>query len=174
MISRIRHFWKDESGVAAIEVAMLLPVIMILLLGTIDIGNAIVIHKKVMTGASIVADLMARGSSVDDAEVNDAWAAARMAIDPYNRALLGLDIASIQFLGAGAVPTVIWRETFNMQPNANALTRAAGLGVQGEGVLVVTARYVYAPVFTSMITEDVVLEEVAVTRGRRSSFVSRE
>ena len=97
-----------------------------------------------------------------------------MAIDPYNRALLGLDIASIQFVGSGAVPTVMWRETFNMQPNPNAVTRATGLGVQGEGVLVVTARYVYDPVFTSMITEDVVLEEVAVTRGRRSSFVSRE
>jgi Flp pilus assembly protein TadG len=174
MISRIKQFWRDEEGVAALEVAMLLPVVMILLLGTIDIGNAIVIHKKVMTAASITADLMARGSSVEDAEVDDAWAASRMAIDPYNRALLGLDIASIQFVGSGAVPTVMWRETFNMQPNPNAITRATGLGVQGEGVLVVTARYVYTPVFTSMITEDVVLEEVAVTRGRRSSFVSRE
>lgn len=174
MISRIRQFWRNEEGVAAIEVAMLLPVIMILLLGTIDTGNAIVIHKKVMTAASIAADLMARGSSADDVEVADAHTAALMAIDPYNRALLGLDIASVQFVGSGATPTIMWRETFNMPPNPNVLTRAAGLGVQGEGVLVVTTRYVYAPVFSSMITDDIVLEEVAVTRGRRSSFVSRE
>lgn len=174
MISWIKQLYKDERGIAALEVALMLPILMVLMLGAIDTGNAIVVNKKTMTASSIVADLLTRNSTVNDAAITDAWLAAQMAIDPYNRTRLGLDIASIQFQGAQANPVVVWRQTYNMTPNADVIQRATGLGVQGEGVMIVTTRYVYRPVFSSVVTDDVVMQEVAVTRGRRSSFVARE
>lgn len=174
MISRIKQFWHDTTGVAAVEVAMMLPVLMVLLLGLVDIGNTLVINKKTMNAASMVGDLLTRGTAVSDTEMQDALAAARMAIDPYDRALFGLDVASIQFQGTNATPVVVWRQTFNMTPNPDVTARAAGLGVMGEGVLVVTTRYIYNPVFTSVVTGPMTLEDVSITRGRRSSFVPWE
>lgn len=169
-----RRWCVDTSGVAAIEVAMILPVLLVLMLGLVDIGNALMADRKTLTAASIAADLLARAPAVTTAQLDDAWAAAQMAIDPYNRAPFGLDIASIQFQGTGATPVVIWRQTYNMTANSQATSRAAGLGTEGEGVLVVTARYNFTPVFTSTIITGSTMQEVAVTRGRRSSFIARQ
>jgi Flp pilus assembly protein TadG len=174
MILKIKQWWNDDTGIAAVEVAMLLPIILVLLLGIVDLGNAIVIHKKVMTASSVAADLLTRSSSVDDTEMADSWQAAQMAIDPYNRNLLGMDVASIQFQGINATPTVMWRETYNMAANPNVIALAAGLGTEGEGVMVVTTRYQYTPAFGQVLTGTMVMQEVAVTRGRRNSYVSRE
>jgi Flp pilus assembly protein TadG len=171
---KIKQFPQDISGVAATEVALMLPVLMVLMLGMIDIGNAIVLNKKTMTAASISADLLTRGVAVNSTEMQDALAAARMAIDPYDRTLFGLDVASVQFQGTNATPVIMWRQTFNMQPNPDIATVASGLGVMGEGVLIVTTRYTYRPVFSAVLTGDLDLQEVAVTRGRRSSFVAWE
>lgn len=174
MLSRIKQFWHDTHGVAATEVAMMLPVLLVLLLGVIDTGKAVLLNKKTMGAASIAADLLTRGASVNNAEMQDALAAARMAIDPYNRALFGLDVASVQFQGVNATPTIMWRQTFNMTPNPRVVQLATGLGVQGEGVMIVTTHYRYHPLFTAVLTGDIDLQEVAVTRGRRSSFVAWE
>lgn len=167
------RFWRDARGIAAVEVAMMLPVLMILFLGVIDVGRALIINKKTSTASTIAADLLSRYPSVTDARITDAWAAARMALQPYDNASLGMDVASIRFQGSNATPVVLWRETFNMDPNDNAENLAIGLGVEGEGVLVVTTQYDYTPPFTGTMTEEFTMQEVAVTRGRRSSYISR-
>lgn len=174
MILKVNRFYQDTSGLAAIEVALTLPILLVLLLGVVDTGNVVLLSKKTTGAAGIAADLLTRGASVNATEMSDALMAARMAIDPFDRAPFGLDVAAIQFQGVSATPTIVWRQTFNMTPNADVLTLAAGLGLQGEGVMVVTTRYLYQPVFTSILTGDIALEEVAVTRGRRSSFVAWE
>lgn len=174
MILKIKSLVRDKKGMAAVEVAMLLPVMLVLILGIVDLGNAIVLNKKTMTAASISADLLTRSSSVDDVEMADAWLASQMALDPYNRGLFGLDVVSIQFQGSTATPVIRWRETYNMPSNPNVLILAQGLGNEGDGVMIVTARYAYNPVFTHVLSDEIILQEVAVTRGRRHSFVSRE
>ncbi len=174
MLLKIKPFLQDTRGVVATEVALLLPVMLVLLLGLVDVGNVVLLSKKTTGSASVVADLLTRSASVNATEVQDALTAGRMVVDPYDRALFGLDIASIQFQGVSATPTIMWRQTFNMQPNPQVLSLATGLGTQGEGVMVVTTKYLYHPLFTSVLTGDVALKEVAVTRGRRSSYVAWE
>lgn len=173
MISKINHFLRDTSGLAATEFALVLPVMLALLLGVVDIGTALLLDKKTMSASQIAADLLTRRPTATSADISDAYAAARMAIQPYNTNDFGIDIASIQFQGSNNNPVVLWRETYNMPPNANATSLVNGLGVQGEGVLVVTARYAYDPMFTHGVLTGKNLQEVAVTRPRRGSFIAR-
>ena len=47
-------FWQDNRGLAAMESAILLPLMIIILMGMFDIGQAIIINQKI-TAASHMA-----------------------------------------------------------------------------------------------------------------------
>lgn len=166
-------FLHDTSGVAAVELAMILPVLAALLLGVIDTGNALLINKKAMTASQIVGDLVTRNRTITDAQVTDSVAAARMALQPYSATALGVDIVSIQFTGTEATPTILWRETYNMDENPDVLNLADGLGVQNEGVVIVTTQYQFDPIFLNGLFGSFDMKEVAVTRGRRGPLVTK-
>jgi Flp pilus assembly protein TadG len=173
MILKIKNYIHNQQGIAAIEFAMFVPLLLTLMLGMVDIGNALLAHKKVVTAAQIAGDLIAREVAVSDTEIDDAYAAAQMAIEPLDTTLFGLDVASVQYVGTSLIPTVQWRETYNTAENTQAATIAAGLGQENEGVLVITARYSFTPLFTRFFLGTKQMQEVAVIRGRRTSFVGR-
>lgn len=182
--SRVKHIvkreWRcvaewinDATGVAAVELAMILPVLVALLLGVVDGGNALLLSKKTMTAAQIVGDLVTRSRNITETQIQDSFAAARMALAPFSTASLGVDIVSIEFTGVAATPAILWRETYNADENPDALSLATGLGVQGEGVVVVTTTYHFDPIFLGGMFGSFDMEEVSITRGRRGPLVNR-
>ena len=168
-----KHWRCKEDGAAAVELALIFPILMTLLFGMIDIGTGLVVNKKVVASAHIAAGLLARELIVSTSDLDEAEIAAQLALNPYPRDSFGIDVASIRY-DEDNEPELIWRETRGMEPNANAELRAVGLGVEGEGVLVVSVHYVYEPNFSGFITGDIDMYEVAVVRGRRSAFIDRE
>ena len=91
---------------------------------------------------------------------------APFALDSY-----GADVKSVEFDDEGNA-VELWCTTFNSVPNANALNSLAGLSIPGEGVVIVTARYVYEPIFSGFVFETMTFEEVAFARGRLTAKVS--
>jgi hypothetical protein len=128
-----------------------------------------------ITASQVVADLITRGQFVSEGEIDEAVEAARLAMRPYATSLgeFGVDIASIQF-DEDDEPVVLWRDTRGMDPDAGAVERSAGLGVEGEGVVVVTLLYDYAPTFGHYVINDFRMRETAYARGRRSSIVYKQ
>ena len=73
MIRRIVNTWlKEDKGFAATEFAMIFPILFSLLMGTYDIGQAMIINQKVMSASQITADLIARSPIASAQDVNDA------------------------------------------------------------------------------------------------------
>lgn len=153
---------------------MIMPVLLFILMGVIDLGSALVMNKKLVSSGQIAADLLARQEIVDDNELEEAIVAAELAMLPYGTQSFGIDIASIRFTGSSATPNVQWRETRNMSANNDVLTGAAGLGRENEGVVAVTVRYTFNPRFAKVITGTMDMSEVAYVRGRKTSFVGRD
>jgi Flp pilus assembly protein TadG len=54
------RFAKDSSGAAAVEFAMLLPIMFMLFYGTIEFSQALTVDRRVTQIASATADLVAR------------------------------------------------------------------------------------------------------------------
>lgn len=153
------------------EAALLIPVMMTLLMGAVDIGTGIVLSQRTVTASQTGADLTARNIEVTGAEMDEIVDGARLAFEPYQTGnLFGIDIVSVEF-DAGGNPDVVCRETRNMQPNDNAIESVTGLGSEGEGMVIVTVEYVYEPYFSQVFIPEFTLREVAFTRGRRSSVV---
>ena len=97
-----------------------------------------------------------------------------MALQPYDTASYGVDIAGIQFLTHSLTPTVQWRETRNMDPNDDMLEKSEGLGLENEGVVAVTVHYTFIPYFSNIFTGPFQMSEEAYVRGRKGTFVEKD
>jgi Flp pilus assembly protein TadG len=169
----LNTYIRDTHGLATIESAIILPMMFVILLGLYDIGQAIIINQKVTAAAHMAGDLITRKVVVDDNDIDDAWGAAQLVIDPYDRTLLGMDILGIKF-DDDDDPDQVWRTTRQMAENPNLPARADGLGVNGEGVIAVSTIYTYTPFFSGPLVGDILMEETSFMRGRKNSLVRYE
>lgn len=166
-------YLRARSASALLEAAFLFPIFITMTFGIFDLGYAILARQKVINASQITADLVARERSIIDAELDQAEAAALLAIEPLDPTVFGIDIVGIQF-DINDEPQAIWRETRGaMSPNPDAVTNAAGLGVFNEGVIAVTVEYRYVPTFSKTLVPNYTFREVSYFRGRRNSFIPR-
>ena len=171
MRGMFRKWRKDESATATVEAGFLFPLLMVILCGTIDTGVGLITNMKVTNATQTVSDLLTRDVQVTPGMINDAIIAAQMALMPYDTTSFGVDVVGIQFVGTSETPTVRWRRTQNMAANVDVLTRAEGLGDQNEGIIAVTVRYEYNPLFTSYFAGTYVMVEESYARPRKGGFI---
>ncbi len=56
----------------------------------------------------------------------------------------------------------------------DAISAVDALRDANEGVVMVSVRYVYSPLFSAFMTSDIEMGEVAFSRGRSSPAITRE
>ncbi len=174
MFRGLFHRWlKNEEGLAAMEAAMIFPILMTLLLGTFDMGNGILANQKTIRASQITADLLARNKSVSSTMLTESIEAGRLAFEPLSTTSYGIDIISIRF-DNNSQPQIVWRETQNMTAVADVLDRVAPLGAPGEGVLVVAVKYDFEPIFSGFVVDSISMREIAFARGRKTPVITQE
>lgn len=175
MIFALGKKWVvDTAATAAVEFVLIFPLLMIMLLGVFEMGNALSINQRSIAASQIIADLLARNVSVNQDIIDEAIRAGELAVEPYDLTDMGVDIVSVEY-DVSNTPQEVWRYTTpNMVENAEALDRSVGLGVNGDGALVVTVEYLYHPYFGSIIRSEFTMREMAFSRGRRTAVVSMQ
>lgn len=113
MLSRFRNLLKARDGLAAVEFALIAPVLGTMLLGTIELCNALECHQKVTMVASTAADLVAQASKVSTTDMTDIFSAATAVIYPFQQNNIAIVVSSVLSDGTGN-GTVAWS-----QANAN-------------------------------------------------------
>jgi Flp pilus assembly protein TadG len=107
MLNRIRKFVKAKDGLAAVEFAFIAPVLGTMLLGTIELCNALECHQKVTMVASSAADLVAQSSTVSQSQMTDIFNAATAIVYPFSSSGIQIVTSSILSDGHGN-GTVAW------------------------------------------------------------------
>ncbi len=163
---------KEEKGMAGVEAAMIFPMMLVLLVGVFDGGNAILANQKTVRASQVVADLIARSGTATDADINEAIAAGGLAFAPLPIGSYGIDIVSIRF-DENANTEIVWRETQNISGLPDAISAVAALQQADEGVVMVTVEYEYNPLFVGFVFDTINMREVAFSRGRNSPVITR-
>jgi Flp pilus assembly protein TadG len=79
VIRRLRTFRENESGLAVIEFAYSLPVLLVLGLGGLETANLAIAHMRISQVAMMVADNASRvRTSIDQADVNEIFTGAEL------------------------------------------------------------------------------------------------
>jgi Flp pilus assembly protein TadG len=172
-MKRFMSWIKDTAGAAMAEFVLIFPLLMIMLLGVYELSRAISINQRSIAASQIIADLIARNVVVDADIVDQAIRAGELAMEPYSLEGMGVDIVSVEY-DEDDEPQELWRVTRDMDEYEDAVDNSTGLGVDGDGALIVTVEYLYQPVFDTILDDVITMRETAYARGRRTSVVSYE
>ena len=73
----------NNSGVAAIEFAMIIPIMAVLLVGTNEFSAGVAIDRKVTIMARTLSDLTSQNTEVTDDKLTNFFAASKAIMTPY-------------------------------------------------------------------------------------------
>jgi Flp pilus assembly protein TadG len=177
--ARLAGFAGDRRAVSAVEFAILLPVMIALYLGSVEITEAIAINQQVSQTASTIANLVSQASSstpgINDAEMSDILAASSAVLTPYPVANATVVVSSITIDLVGNAK-VAWSETLNgaARPVGQSVTLpAAFTNTPCSSVLLGEASYAYTPNLGYVITGTLTLSGSMYYAPRNTTYVMR-
>ena len=162
----------DASGFVAIEFALLLPVLITIFCGLIEVTQGVIVYMKLASAAETVSDLVAQQQSVSDSSVDDYYTAAQLVMAPAATDGLGLAVASVTFDAANGTPSIAWQETRGPGVAMNDLTTAVtGLGASSasgaaDSVIVAEATYTYTSLLQYLLQSPITLTQRDYSRPR--------
>src|SRR6201996_3795200 len=75
---------KDRRGVAAIEFAMIVPIMLVLFFGVVEFSSGVAVDRKVTLVARTLSDLTSQSTSVVDTDLSNYFAASVGILAPYS------------------------------------------------------------------------------------------
>src|SRR5438105_1994404 len=90
---RCIRFVEDRRGVSAVEFAMLLPLMVTLYLGSVEISQGVGIDRKVTLTTRAVADLASQMSSINNTDMTNLLSASSSVIAPYDATRLTVRVS---------------------------------------------------------------------------------
>lgn len=169
LAARLRTFLNEASGIAAVEFGLLVPLLMMMTFGTVEISRALIVHKRFQRATSMVGDLVTREKQLwpqdeDASNVTTADAKATLAgimksiahvMQPYSAAPLQLKV--YQVWASMSDPTQTKVEWTYQYPTAATVgcgdKKTIDTGVlTGNGrAIFVEAQYQYTPLFMNLL-----------------------
>jgi Flp pilus assembly protein TadG len=184
---RARHFARrlvsDRRGVAAIEFAMIVPIMLVLFFGTVEFSSGIAANRKVSLMARTLSDLTSRSISVSDADLTNFFAASNAIMTPYvppiynaaNGTITELWIdpstgnARVQW-SKGSVPLA--QKSLVTIPPGLIVKDSTGAIVPNQYLIFSQVNYLYQPaVGYVMAKAGITLKDVSYTRPRQTVCV---
>lgn len=121
-------FGKDRRGVAALEFALIAPVMIMLLLGSIEITNGFDVNKKLARAGAMVGDLVTQQQSITKEKIADIMEIGTSILLPYWRDLPTITITSINVDGNG-IATVAWSQRKQGQTISTPYTKGSTITI---------------------------------------------
>jgi Flp pilus assembly protein TadG len=169
-----KSYLNAQSGVAAIEFAFILPVMMILYLGMMDLTTLVVNNRKVTTVASSVADLISQNrTTVLKAQVQDYMRVANLVVNPMPAN--GVTVKVYGYRNSGGTPTKIWETSNGSGPGCSSTPSTSGYGAlmtAGNDLVVAQTCMTYVPWVATFLGDEIIgasffnVEQAVVVRPR--------
>jgi Flp pilus assembly protein TadG len=185
LVSVYRRFIASTRGVAAIEFAMILPVMLIMLLATFDAGNAIAVYMKVRSATYILAAITNQYSTTTPIQSTDMTAitgATSAVLAPYSNTPVVVVISEASISAAKQTTAmVVWSATLNGTALAvgSSLPLPASLNTTNNNtcnaypcyVIYGKVTYTYTPVFGYFAKGGITLSDSVFVTPRSSPCI---
>ncbi|HVR57492.1 MAG TPA: TadE/TadG family type IV pilus assembly protein [Pseudolabrys sp.] len=178
---RVRDLLSDRSGLAAVEFAMIFPIMVVLYFGVVEFSSAIAVDRKATQVARTLSDLTSQSMTVADTDIKNFGEAAKAIMTPYPPSPLVSSITEVYIDKVSGVARVQWSKGLTIGPTGDVSIAAAAphnpgdvvtlplalVAAKGTFVIWSEVSYKYTPAVGIMLAQTgITFRDVAYTRPR--------
>ncbi|RAK68869.1 TadE/TadG family type IV pilus assembly protein [Phenylobacterium kunshanense] len=171
MIRILREAATDRRGAAAIEFALIFPMIFMLNIAAAEALQVYQAQRAVAHIAATMADITAQGRTVTDADLTDILSASTVMIHPFPSASLQQRVSSLVANGSGSV-SLDWTAKRDYS-GSDTPSVPSGYLAANESAIVADVIYDYRPSFGFFLPDTIRFERHAYARPRLSTKVEK-
>jgi Flp pilus assembly protein TadG len=173
----LRRFVRAERGLAAVEFAFLLPVMITMFFGVVELSMAVNCRAAVTNVASTTADLTAQATTISTSDMSNVFNAASAVLYPYDTGSARITVTSINY-DAGTKSLTSGKVAWSCSRNGTArakndtVTLPAGLMTASGSVIMSEITYTYASPTTKIITGPMTMTNTFYAKPRRVAQIT--
>jgi Flp pilus assembly protein TadG len=161
----------DTRGLAAVEFAMIVPLMLVLFFGTVEFSSGVAVDRKVTLMVRTLSDLTSQNVSVTSAQLTNIFNASTGILTPYSAADVNARIVEL-YIDPNLVVRQIWTASSGTTPLTSTVTVPTALKIAGTYLIYSEVSYLYKPaVGYVMAKAGINLNDFTFTRPRQSLCV---
>ena len=179
----VRRLRGDERGLSFVELGLMLPILILLLTGGLELANYTMARMKVTRVATMLADLTAQSPvGVLESQITDLFLAANMVTSPTDIQSNGrIYITAVRGGGSKVGNSILWQRCDGRQikltseigsPNNKNVVLPRNIVLEDDAIIVVAqASMLYEPLlFDALFDKDKPITHIAMYMPRSLSF----
>ena len=183
MTRKLGRLLRSTRGAAALEFALILPILVITVLGTVEVGRFVQLYMKVQTVAGNVGDIMSRPEQVSASDLSSLFSASPVMMNPFEAGpKLRIIVSGVVVPGPNDPPEVAWQSAGGGSLSVGSAVGGVGsvanvpaglVTFGGEALIVAETFYDYDPWMLGIVPDQIV-RETAYFRPRRGTLATMD
>ena len=167
-----RRFVASTRGMAAIEFAMILPILMVLFLGTFDGGRAIAIYMKVRSATYALDAITNQYTTLAASDMTGIMGAITQMMAPYPYAPAVIKISQIK-ISASKAATFSWgvAQGGSARAQGSSISIPSNLAVANTYLIFAEVSYTYTPLYGYFTAGTVALSDNLYSTPRSTTCI---
>jgi len=163
----------NNSGVAAVEFAMIIPIMAALLIGTNEFAAGVAVDRKVTIMARTLSDLTSQNTGVTDAQLTNFFNAGKGIMTPYPSTPVEGTITELFIHPTTLKARVQWSKGIAVRNKGDIVEIPDALKIAGTYLIYSEVKYKYVPSVAWFINkvDGITLSDTSFTRPRQSLCV---
>jgi len=169
---RLQRFARDTRGLAAVEFAFILPLMLVLFFGTVELSSGVAVDRKVTLMARTLSDLTSQNISVTDNQLTNIFNASTGILSPYSAAPLKSTITELYIDPTTKIARVQWSKGDAPRGSGTSVAIPTALQVGDSYLIYSEVSYNYVPAIGYVMAKaGINLSDFSYTRPRQSQCV---
>ncbi len=142
-------FLRNQSGVAAVEFALLVPLLLLIYFGSVQLTQGVMVNRKTTLAAATVANIVSQYTTISaSSQLPDILSATTQIFAPYSASASSV-VVSCLAVDASGKATVTWSRALNTSQRSTGQTVSipSGFAVPNTTVVFSEANYAYNAFF---------------------------
>jgi Flp pilus assembly protein TadG len=168
----LRRFAADKDGVSAVEFALLLPLMLTIYFGAVEVSQGVSIDRKVTLTTRAVADLVTQVASLSTTDMSNVLEASTAVMSPFPTSNLKIVLSCVRTDSSGT-SKVKWSVTRNGTARGvnTTVTLPPALLVNDSTLIWAEVTYAYTPTIGYVISGTLNLSDQMWMRPRISDTI---
>jgi Flp pilus assembly protein TadG len=171
---------RDDRGIAAVEFAMIAPLMIVMFFGMIDVSMGVGADRKVTVIAQSMSDLASRYRAVTDTEFTNFFNIGSAMLAPYTTSSLSSTISQVYIDPTTGTGKIYWSKGDAVRAVNSSITVPTGLIgkdssnniLANQYLILAEVTYLYKPIIGYVVPKaGITLAESTYTRPRQSTCV---